>query len=405
MRPGQNKRMRGRTSNSGSRKGPNPLTRSYESNGPDVKIRGTANHVAEKYLQLARDAHSSGDPVTAESYLQHAEHYFRLIAAAQQAQQQNNQGLQRIAGESEVDEVEEDDDFSGILDRFASPVERFIPPPPAFGSPQPQNGSPYQERSFYNANDRSLGDRVNGDRVNGERLNNERQGNERSTGERNSSDRSGGERHVSERSGSERQGNDRHGGERSGYERPDRSPRVERPYNDRASQDRGQERYSQDRNIQDRGGSERGGQERPYREQEGRGQEYRAQEGRGPRGRAPRDYRNDSQRTDSQRNDQRLEPRLPLGEIEPKGLPAFITAPVRIQPEPYANEPENGSFHLEAAQPAILSQDLTVASSEAQEVASDFHLRPRRRRRTKAEIAADQKSASETSDAKDPVGE
>ena len=90
MRPGQNKRMRGRNPN---RKGPNPLTRSYESNGPDVKIRGTAHHVAEKYLQLARDAQSSGDPVAAESYLQHAEHYFRLIATAQQAQAQAQVGL------------------------------------------------------------------------------------------------------------------------------------------------------------------------------------------------------------------------------------------------------------------------------------------------------------------------
>src|SRR5271165_2725820 len=79
MRPGQNKRMRGRN----NRKGPNPLSRTYGSNGPDVKIRGTAQHVAEKYLQLARDAQSSGDPVAAENLLQHAEHYFRLIAAAQ----------------------------------------------------------------------------------------------------------------------------------------------------------------------------------------------------------------------------------------------------------------------------------------------------------------------------------
>ncbi len=49
----------------------------YESNGPDVKIRGTASHIAEKYLQLARDAQSSGDPIAAENYYQHAEHYFR----------------------------------------------------------------------------------------------------------------------------------------------------------------------------------------------------------------------------------------------------------------------------------------------------------------------------------------
>src|SRR5580765_2376820 len=87
MRPGQNKRMRGRNP---GRKGPNPLTRSYESNGPDVKIRGTAQHVAEKYLQLARDAQSSGDPVAAENLLQHAEHYFRLIAAAQEQFRQQN---------------------------------------------------------------------------------------------------------------------------------------------------------------------------------------------------------------------------------------------------------------------------------------------------------------------------
>jgi hypothetical protein len=49
-----------------------------------VKIRGTAAHIAEKYMSLARDALASGDMVTAESYLQHAEHYNRIIMAAQQ---------------------------------------------------------------------------------------------------------------------------------------------------------------------------------------------------------------------------------------------------------------------------------------------------------------------------------
>ncbi|MGA9321743.1 MAG: DUF4167 domain-containing protein, partial [Xanthobacteraceae bacterium] len=82
MRNGQNKRMRSRNRKGGHHQ--NPLSRMYESNGPDVKIRGTASHVAEKYLQLARDAQSSGDPVAAENYYQHAEHYFRLIAAAQE---------------------------------------------------------------------------------------------------------------------------------------------------------------------------------------------------------------------------------------------------------------------------------------------------------------------------------
>jgi len=87
MRNGQ-KRMRGR--NSQHRKSQNPLTRVYESNGPDVKIRGTASHIAEKYIQLARDAQGSGDPVAAENYYQHAEHYFRLIAAAQEQFRQQN---------------------------------------------------------------------------------------------------------------------------------------------------------------------------------------------------------------------------------------------------------------------------------------------------------------------------
>src|SRR5260221_13680801 len=94
MRPGQpnqqhhnNKnRMRGR-----NRKGPNPLTRSYESNGGDVKIRGNALHVAEKYLQLARDAQSSGDRVAAENYLPHAEHYYRIVAAGQAQMPQPHQ--------------------------------------------------------------------------------------------------------------------------------------------------------------------------------------------------------------------------------------------------------------------------------------------------------------------------
>jgi hypothetical protein len=95
MRNGQNKRMRGR-----NRKSHNPLTRVYESNGPDIKIRGTANHVAEKYVQLARDAQSSGDPVAAENYYQHAEHYFRMIAAVQEQFRQNQPNFYRPEGQS-----------------------------------------------------------------------------------------------------------------------------------------------------------------------------------------------------------------------------------------------------------------------------------------------------------------
>jgi hypothetical protein len=70
--------------------------RTFDSSGPEVKIRGSAAHVYEKYLQLARDANSSGDRITAENYLQHAEHYYRIMAAAaaQQAQYQAQQAAQ-----------------------------------------------------------------------------------------------------------------------------------------------------------------------------------------------------------------------------------------------------------------------------------------------------------------------
>ncbi|HUU66669.1 MAG TPA: DUF4167 domain-containing protein [Methyloceanibacter sp.] len=83
MRQGQQQNRRGRGRSGGGRKPQNPLARNYESNGPDVKIRGTASHVAEKYMSLARDALASGDMIAAESYLQHAEHYNRIVMAAQ----------------------------------------------------------------------------------------------------------------------------------------------------------------------------------------------------------------------------------------------------------------------------------------------------------------------------------
>jgi Domain of unknown function (DUF4167) len=121
MRPGQKNRMRGggrSNTGGGGRRGPNPLTRSYESNGPDVKVRGTPQHIAEKYVQLARDAHTSSDTVMAESYLQHAEHYYRIIAAAQNAQQVAYNQANGIPV-SEADQLEDEDEFEVAgADRF-----------------------------------------------------------------------------------------------------------------------------------------------------------------------------------------------------------------------------------------------------------------------------------------------
>ncbi len=84
-----------------------PLNRNhvFDSNGPDLRIRGTSQQLFEKYLQLGRDATSGGDRVMAEGYFQHAEHYFRILnamnQAAQQNQQQNGGGQRRQFGDGE----------------------------------------------------------------------------------------------------------------------------------------------------------------------------------------------------------------------------------------------------------------------------------------------------------------
>lgn len=145
MRQGQQqKRMRGRNNN---RKGPNPLSRSYESNGPDVKIRGTAAHIAEKYVQLARDAASSGDPIAAENYLQHAEHYYRIVAAAQQ-QFPQNPGFVRADEEPRDDEGFEDGEGAGGFDGQPQPEQRPQPGGYPTNAPQPYADGGQPRRDF-----------------------------------------------------------------------------------------------------------------------------------------------------------------------------------------------------------------------------------------------------------------
>lgn len=100
--------------------GGNP-NRALDSNGPDVRIRGTANQIYDKYLALARDASSSGDRVKAESYLQHAEHYFRLIRSMQPAQLPNQQ-----SGGNDIDSDQpglDDGDDNGRRDTRPTPRE------------------------------------------------------------------------------------------------------------------------------------------------------------------------------------------------------------------------------------------------------------------------------------------
>ncbi len=423
MRPGQNKRMRGRNNNSGgnNRKGPNPLTRSYESNGPDVKIRGTAHHIGEKYLQLARDAQSSGDPVMAESYLQHAEHYFRLIATAQQAQQQAAYGYQRSAGE-QVEEDDGDDDYS-LPDRFASPSERVAPPPP----------QPYEqrqpERHGYNGGDRHPGDRQpfeqRGDRPAerpyerqphagyAERQNDRHQHDGGERQDRPQQDRPQQDRQYNDRQ-QDRQQYDRNGrgygdrpfpgrdGNRDANREAAREPAERQPQHQAYAPERvtpserpfQAERPSPDRPPQDRQ------QDRQPRDQDRQPRDYDNR----PRGRGPRAFRENGEGRHSdarQTEGHQPEPRQVVADEPNNGLPAFITAPTRVQPDPVASEPAAAPDGPRAkpTPPAVASEDAAPPSDGED---AGFLLRPRRRRRSKAEFAA---QAPDAPPASDPVAE
>jgi len=142
MRNGQNKRMRGRNRKGGGHH-QNPLSRMYESNGQDVKIRGTASHIAEKYLQLARDAQTSGDTIASENYYQHAEHYFRLIAAAQEQLRQTQPYFQQQPGDMRGNASDDDyDDGDGDQPPMAG--EPFAPREPQPFYPQQHQPQQYQ---------------------------------------------------------------------------------------------------------------------------------------------------------------------------------------------------------------------------------------------------------------------
>lgn len=120
-----------------------PLNRNhvFDSNGPDLRLRGTAQQLFEKYLQLGRDATSGGDRVMAEGYFQHAEHYFRIINAMNQAAQQNQangqpypqQPRRQYNGEEAAAPSEEAAEANGDAERA---------PPPGLGEQPPNREIP-----------------------------------------------------------------------------------------------------------------------------------------------------------------------------------------------------------------------------------------------------------------------
>lgn len=128
MRPGSNKRSRGRN-NGGNiqhngRPRPPHRSQTFDSNGgPGIKIRGNAYQVFERYVALAREAASSGDRIAAENFYQHAEHYFRIMNA-QGEHPSHFQARPTTPADLDMDqpEIEDAPDGDGEAEREAAPV-------------------------------------------------------------------------------------------------------------------------------------------------------------------------------------------------------------------------------------------------------------------------------------------
>lgn len=115
MRHGTSSRRQRNNRGGGGRRGNQNRMQVYDSNGPDVRIRGTAHQVCEKYLALAKDSASAGDEILAESYRQHAEHYQRLINEQAASSGSRNQ-------KAEVEAPKEDAQTEGKKEDLSLPT-------------------------------------------------------------------------------------------------------------------------------------------------------------------------------------------------------------------------------------------------------------------------------------------
>lgn len=237
MRQGQqNRRGRGRNHNNGNRRSQNPLSRHFQSSGPDGKISGTADVIASRYMSLARDAAAAGDPVLAENYMQHAEHYYRIILAyREQLAAQGGEGQfqggnrPRIPGQGEgsdpvSDEPIEGEDLSVLEGEAAGGSLGFEPQPRMFDAPpegaQPQGGTP--TRRFDEPRGDTRGPRPMRERPQQGQSRNGHDRNDRGRNRGRYQDRFGDQRPYGESRGQER------GGDRNRYDRQDRAnPRPE----------------------------------------------------------------------------------------------------------------------------------------------------------------------------------
>src|SRR5262245_54185518 len=138
MKQNNNRRARGR----GPRKphgmgGGHNKGQGFDSGGQELRVRGNAYQVLEKYLQLARDAGASGDRIAAENFLQHADHYYRVLAAMNDGQRPRAGGRELSVADVNVQNVSQG--LSAALYNSGGPNPQGIP-----DSDAPGQGAPSQ---------------------------------------------------------------------------------------------------------------------------------------------------------------------------------------------------------------------------------------------------------------------
>lgn len=288
------KRQRGRNNRGGGGGKPQQhnANRAFDSNGPDgVKVRGAAQSVYEKYQQLARDASSSGDRVLAENYLQHAEHYFRVLRAIQP-----NRSVSDIIGK---------DAYSAYEIDFEAEPEEVVEAPAAVETPaEGAEGGEGGEGQGEQRRDRNRDRFENRDR---DRNRDDRPRDGQGQGEQRR-DR------WRDRDDRDRSRDDRPRDDRPRDDRPrDDRPRDDRPRDDRPREDRFRDR--DDRPRDDRPRDDRPREERQPREERpaAEGGEFQGEAREGRRSRRDRDRDRNRDRDRGERD--------PLAVIEPEAAP------------------------------------------------------------------------------------
>ena len=330
-------RNRGRGGGGGGGKPQHNANRAFDSNGPDgVKVRGAAQHIYEKYQQLARDAGSAGDRVLAENYLQHAEHYFRVLRAMQ-PQRPISEIIGRDQFASGYDIDFEDEGGQAVEDSAEAEAD----------GGQERQGERQGERPWQN-------DRQRDDRGQGEY----RQRDDRPRDDRPREDRPRDDRPRDDRPRDDRQRDDR--------DFRGRDDRGQGEYRQRDDRGQGEYRQRDDRQRDDRQRDDRPRDDRQREVQGDRRERFQRDD---RRDRQPRDFRGD--------RGERAE-RDPLNVIEPQATP-LPTA--QSAPAPY--EPREGERVLRGEDgamsqaPAFL-QAAPRPEADAEPVAEIK--RPRRRR-------------------------